>query len=124
MKPLTNAQIDAHELLSKQQRALLKQFRNLSKKQRETFTMLDFARISLRVAGKAYADADGGLETAVADHDLQHAAILYVYELLKAVDEPLIKEWDGFDEMLRSIEVLNNRAPTLVGTEGVDDGEE
>jgi hypothetical protein len=67
--------------------------------------MMDFARIALRATAVDYAGAESYART-VADRALQHAALLFVYEALKACDHDIIKEWPEFDTMLQQLEDL------------------
>lgn len=87
-KKMTNAEINAHPLLTADQRKLCKIFRDKSKERRESFTMLDFAAICLRATARDYAEAletrscgCGDIVTADAEH--RRAAIFYAYEALK-----------------------------------------
>jgi hypothetical protein len=102
-----NAEIDAHELLSQEQRQLCKTLRNDSRSKGYPFAMFDFAKIALRARARDYSEADTGMT----ERDLQRAAILYVYEALKATDLAIIKEWPEFDEMLRNLEYLFGDLP-------------
>lgn len=102
-----NAEIDAHELLSADQRLLCKVMRNESRINGYPFEMFDFAKIALRARARDYVENDSGRQ----ERDLQRAALLYVYEALKATDLAIIKEWPDFDEMLRSLEYLFGDLP-------------
>lgn len=83
LKKMTNAEIDAHPLLTADQRQLCKIFRDKSKERRESFTMLDFAAICLRATGTDYANADDTHSRRAADEAHRRAAIFYAYEALK-----------------------------------------
>lgn len=106
---IRNAEIDAHELLDDGQRIMLKAMRRA----RRSLTMLDFAQVALRATGCNYARADAGLDGSaqVADRAHRRAAVLYVYEALRASDAAIIKEWPEFDEMLRMLVVLVEDLP-------------
>jgi hypothetical protein len=82
---MTNAVIDAHPLLNHEQRAACKALRNLAKKERRPFTMLEFAEMALRATGNAYAAVTDRSEPRAGRCDNAHrrAAILYVYEAIK-----------------------------------------
>jgi hypothetical protein len=109
--PIRNAEIDAHELLDDDQRLMLKVMRTQARRDRAPFTMLDFAQIALRAAGVDFAEADPFLARAIADTQLRKNAVLYVYEVLRATDNALIREWPEFDEMLRCLEMLAGDLP-------------
>ena len=64
--------------------------------------MMDFARIALRATATNYTD-DPNTPT---DRALQHAALLFVYEALKACGHEIITQWPEFDEMLQQLEDL------------------
>lgn len=104
---LTNAEIDAHPLLDRDQRVTCKARRNLAKKEHRPFTMLEFAEVSLRETGNDYAALtdQGGLWAAWSDDALRRAAILYVYEAVKA-GPPIVAETAGERGTLRDIELL------------------
>lgn len=83
---MTNAEIDAHPLLTAEERKLCKIFRDMSKRQRTPFSMLDFAQICLRATGIDYAnvDVDDNIRSRHrADKKHRRAAILYAYEEIK-----------------------------------------
>jgi len=104
-KPLRNAEIDAQPLLDQDHRLMCKAMRNQARKDGAEFTMMDFARICLRATAVDYAGAEG-YERISADRSHQHAALLFVYEALKACDHAIIKEWAEFDTMLQQFEDL------------------
>lgn len=83
---MTNAEIDTHPLLSRDQQKICKALRNLAKKERRPFTMLAFAEDVLRTTANDYADvADvGELWATLRDHADQCAAILCACEAIKA----------------------------------------
>ena len=104
---LTNFEIDAHPLLDQEQREICKNLRNAAKKERRPFTMLDFAEIALRATGNDYAatrDQDG-YQAARHDNAHRQAAILYVYEAVKA-GPPIIAETADERGTLRDLELL------------------
>lgn len=105
IKPLRNAEIDAHPLLDRDQRAMCKLMRNMDGK---TFRMFDFARIALHATASDYANADDDdfAERAKTERALHHAALLFIYEALKACDHDIIKQWPDFDTMLQQLEDL------------------
>lgn len=105
-KPLRNAEIDAQPMLDQDQRLMCRMMRNQARKDGAPFTMMDFARIALRATAVDYAGAESYART-VADRALQHAALLFVYEALKACDHNIIKEWPEFGTMLQQLEDLN-----------------
>jgi hypothetical protein len=85
---VTNAEIDAHPLLTADQRQLCKIFRDKAKDRRASFTMLDFAANCLRATGRDYAEALYAEaldvdEAVAADADHRRAAIFYAYEAIK-----------------------------------------
>ncbi len=113
-KPLRFAEINAHELLDDEQRKMCRIMSDRSHRSGESFTMLDFARISLRATGNTYAELKNDGDTAkqvMADREHQRAAVLFVYEALKACDIAIIKEWPEFDEMLKNLVYLANDLP-------------
>lgn len=99
IKPLRNSEIDAHPLLDHEYRKLVKVFRNKDR----SLTMMDFARIALRATATDYT-SDPCVPT---DRALQYAALLFVYEALKACDHDIITQWPDFDTMLKCLEDLN-----------------
>ncbi len=81
--------------------------RNHARKEGSPFTMMDFARITLRATAVNYADAEDYTDDkALADMALQRGALLFVYEALKACDHSIIKEWPEFNTMLQQLEDL------------------
>lgn len=104
-KPLRNAEIDAHAMLSAEQRQILKAMRN----RRRDITLYDFAQIALQAAATDYTNVDRNSDgnRVTAQRDLQYAALLFVYEALRATDLDIIKQWPEFDEMLRCLETLH-----------------
>lgn len=104
--------IDSHPLLTDSQRTVCAALNRVARSKREEFTMLDFARIALRATGNDYASAIGSddLEVYAADREHKRAAILYVYEALKATEHPLIQDWTGLPDCLK---VLKNLAEEL-----------
>ena len=83
---LTDVEIDGHPLLNEAQMRLCKEFRNIAKRTKQPFTMQQFAAVSLRATGNDYAAVtdEGGHAAAMRDKDHQLAAILFVYESIKA----------------------------------------
>jgi hypothetical protein len=106
-RPLTNAQIDAHLLLDRDQQKTCKILRDLAKKEGSSFTMLEFAEIALRATGNEYARVtdEGGHQAAVCDDAHRRAAILYVYEAIKA-GPPIVSETAVERGTLRDLELL------------------
>lgn len=104
-KPLRNAEIDAHPLLTHEERATLKIMRN----KRRDITMYDFAKIVHQAAATDYANVDRRTDGDrwLVRRALQRAALLYVYEALKACDHDIIKQWAEFDTMLQQLEDLD-----------------
>jgi hypothetical protein len=106
-KPLRNAEIDAHPMLDWDQKLMCRNLRSQAGKESVPFAMVDFARIALRACAVDYAhDGAASYSRDVADRALQHAALLFVYEALKACDHDIIKEWPEFDTMLQQLEDL------------------
>jgi len=114
---LLNTEIESHELLTSEQHLLCKAMRNESRRAGHDFTLYDFAKVALRATARDYVEAsdlsEAAREQARVTHEraLQRAAILFVYEALKACDINLIKQWPEFDEMLRSIVMLAGDLP-------------
>jgi hypothetical protein len=104
---LSDAEIDAHPLLDRYQQRLCKSFRNAAKRDRSGFTMLEFAEVVLRATGNDYAAVTdrGGREAARRDGDHRKAAILYVYEALKAGPN-IVTETIAERGTLRDLELL------------------
>lgn len=75
----------------------------------KTFRMFDFARIALHATASDYANADDDdiSERVKTERTLHHAALLFVYEALKACDHEIIKQWPEFDTMLQQLEDLS-----------------
>lgn len=105
MVALRNAEIDAHPLLDRDQRAMCKVMRNTDGKY---FRMYDFARIALHATASDYANADDDdiPERVRTERALHRNALLFVYEALKTCDHAIIKEWPDFDTMLQQLEDL------------------
>lgn len=105
IKPLRNAEIDAHPLLDRDQRAMLKVMRNATRE----LSMYDFARIALHAAAGDYVNADDDdiAERVKGERALHYAALLFVYEALKACDHDIIKQMDEFPTALQFLEELN-----------------
>lgn len=93
IKPLRNAEIDAHPILDPAQKATLKAMRNATREIR----LYDFARIALQATACDYAHSAAD-DTAQA---LQRAALLFAYEALKACDHDSLKQWPDFDTLLQ-----------------------
>ena len=104
---MTNDEIDAHPLLDQEQRRICKGLRNAAKSEGSSFTMLAFAEISLRATGNDYAAVtdQGGHEAARCDDAHRRAAILYVYEAIKA-GPAIVAETAGERGTLRDLELL------------------
>lgn len=109
MTLLKITEIKKHELLTSDQTVMCRAMRDESRRTGEDFTMHDFAKIALRACARNYADGVGA--PIIADAELRRAAILYVYEALKACDIAIIKQWPEFDEMLRSLTYLSGDMP-------------
>lgn len=106
-KTLSNTEIDQQPLLDQDQRSMCRIMRNHARKEGSPFTMMDFARITLRATAVNYADAEDYTDDkALADMALQRGALLFVYEALKACDHSIIKEWPEFNTMLQQLEDL------------------
>ena len=104
---LTDVEIDGHPLLDQEQRNICKKLRNAARKEQRPFTMIDFAEIALRATGNDYAAAtdQGGSQAARCDIAHRQAALLYVYEAIKAAP-PIIAETAGERGTLRDLELL------------------
>jgi hypothetical protein len=104
---LTDVEIDDHPLLTGPQMKLCKELRNLAKRGKESFTLLDFASIALRATGNDYAEVtgEGGPEAAKRDYEHQRAAILFVYESIKA-GPPIVSETAEQRGTLKDLELL------------------
>jgi hypothetical protein len=112
LRTVTDVEIDAHPLLDREQQKLCKIFRDKAAKDGDEFTMLDFAKLALRAAGKDYATASeyGHTELAVSrlralDVLHRHAALLYTYEALKRGPE-IVTETIEERDTLRDIKLL------------------
>ena len=110
---MTNAEIDAHPLLNHEQRAACKALRNLAKKERRPFTMLEFAEMALRATGNAYAAVTdrSGPRAGRCDNAHRRAATLYVYEAIKA-GPPIVAETAAERGTLRDLELLASHGVT------------
>ncbi len=104
-RPLRNAEIDAHPMLDRDLKLMCRTMRTQSKKYGVSFAMMDFARICLHATAVDYASTDDGKRTAPS-RELQKAAVLFVYEALKACQHEIIKQWPEFDAMLKQLEDL------------------
>lgn len=104
-KTLLNAEIDVHPLLTREQRTMLKAMRSADRQ----ITMYDFACVVLKATACDYSqsDDDDVKERVKTERALKYAAILFVYEALKACDHDIIKQWPEFETMLQQIEDLN-----------------
>jgi hypothetical protein len=104
---MSDAEIDGHPLLDREQQKLCKGLRNLAKRRGESFTMAEFAAVALRATGNDYAAVtdEGGHAAAMRDKDHQLAAILYVYEALKAGPD-IVTETVAERGTLRDLELL------------------
>jgi len=104
---MTDAEIDGHPLLDRDQQKLCKSLRNVAKRDQQSFTMLEFAEVVLRATGNDYAAVTdrGGHEAAMRDDDHRKAAILYVYEALKAGPD-IVAETVAARGTLRDLELL------------------
>lgn len=113
---ITNAEIREHDLLDDEQRKIARALRGAASRRGEAFTMLGFAELALRATAVDYGavtDEDDAIaQRVIADARLRDAAVLYVYEALRATDNALIREWPEFDEMLRMIVSLAGDLPT------------
>lgn len=104
---VTDVEIDAHPLLSEDQRQVCKDLRDLAEREHRSFTMLEFAEVALRATGNDYAAVTdrGGPEAARHDQAHRRAAILYVYEAVKA-GPPIVAETAADRGTLRDLELL------------------
>jgi hypothetical protein len=111
---IRNAEIDQHPLLDRTQKMLAKAFRNQARSERTSLSMLGIADIALRAAANDYSasDDDDDPELVMRIAALRRQAVLYVYEALRATDLDIIRQWDGFDEMLSSLAMLHQFMPT------------
>ena len=104
---VTDVEIDAHPLLTREHQTLCKSLRTLAKRNGDPFTMLQFAEITLRATGNNYAAVtdEGGHEAAMRDNEHRLAAILYVYEAIKA-GPPIVSETAEQRGTLKDLELL------------------
>jgi hypothetical protein len=102
---MTNAEIDGHPLLDRDQQKVCKSLNNLAKRENRPFTMLEFAEIALRATGNDYAATSSEDDAAACDLAHRRAAILYVYEAIKA-GPPIISETIVERGTLRDLELL------------------
>jgi len=104
---MTDNQINGHPLLDRAQMKICKSLRDLAKRRGESFTMAEFAAVALRAAGNDYAAVTdrGGHEAAMRDKEHQLAAILYVYEAIKA-GPAIVAETADARGTLRDLEML------------------
>jgi len=107
LRTVTNVEIDAHPLLTRDQKKLCKIFRDEAAKAGDEFTMLAFAEVTLRASGNDYAAVtnEGGLQAAVNDAAHRRAALLYAYEALKR-GPAIVTETIEKRGTLRDIELL------------------
>ena len=98
-------EIDAHPLLDVTQRKLCKVLRKAALRDQTPFTMLAFAEIALRATGNDYAAYQSGREAAKCDQLHRRAAILYVYEAVKA-GPPIVAETAEARGTLKDLELL------------------
>ena len=100
-------EIDTHPLLDRAQRKLCLVLRKEALREQVPFTMLTFAEIALRATGNDYAAVtdEEGPEAAKCDQLHRRAAILYVYEAMKA-GPPIIAETAEERGMLKDLELL------------------
>ena len=104
---MTDVEIDAHPLLDHDQQKICKGLRNMAERNGEPFTMLQFAEIALRASGNTYAAVtdQGGHEAACRDSEHRQAAILYVYEAIKA-GPAIVSETANDRGTLKDLELL------------------
>ena len=104
-------EIDMHPLLDDTQRKLCKLLRKAALRDQVPFTMLVFAEIALRATGNDYAAVshEGGHQAAKYDQRHRRAAILYVYEAVKA-GPPIIAETAEERGTLKDLELLVSHA--------------
>ena len=104
---VTDVEIDAHPLLDREQQKLCKSLRTIAKRNGDPFTMLQFAEIALRASGNNYAAVtdQGGHEAARRDSEHCQAAILYVYEAIKA-GPAIVSETAEHRGTLKDLELL------------------
>lgn len=108
-------EIKEHPLLDDDQRKVARALSKLSKREGKEFPALAFAEIALRAEAQNYAatSEDKISEVAFADLKLRRAALLYVYEALRATDLDIVREWSELDEALRSLEYLHGDLPEV-----------
>jgi hypothetical protein len=103
--------IDDQLMLDAEQRRLCAE---LNRAAGNSLTMLEFATIALRAAGNNYAAVTDGPDShARVAADLAHrrAAVLYVYEALKASEIEWIREWADLEAALDTLELLHFELP-------------
>ena len=107
LRTVSEPEIDDHPLLDDEQRKICKALRRAALREERAFTMLDFAEVALRATGNDYAAVtdQGGHLAARRDRLHRLAAVLYVYEAVKA--GPTIVA-DGAEERgtLKDLEIL------------------
>lgn len=106
-------EIRSHEMLDDEQRLIATALVKIAKRDKSDFTWLAFAEVALRASAKTYAAAAelGEAPPVQEDRELRRAAVLYVFEALRACDLAIIKEWPEFDEMLKNLEYLMGDLP-------------
>jgi hypothetical protein len=103
-------EIRAHELLDSTQRDVCWAMAKHSREAKHAFDWLKYAEINLKGTATNYVENTNDMAT-LNERDLKRAAVLYVYEALRACDIPIIKEWPEFDEMLKNLGYLMGDLP-------------
>ncbi len=101
------ADIRNHPLLTPDQAEMCEAMAKIAKKTKVKFELLNFAEIALRATGNDYADLRDSEDVGEqVDADLKHkrAAILYVYEAVRALG-------CATPEFLKTLEVLSQEVP-------------
>lgn len=103
-------EISVHELLNDRQRNVCKAMVKHAREEKQDFDWLKYAEINLKGTATNYVEGSR-VKGTLAERDLKRAAVLYVYEALRACDVALIKEWPEFDEMLKNLGYLMGDLP-------------
>lgn len=113
-------EIREHELLDSEQRKVCEALVKHAKGGKSPFGWLQFAEVVLKGTARNYVEhldsdeeetSSGRRTQARIDLELRRAAVLYVYEALRACDLGIIKEWPEFDEMLKNLVYLAGDLP-------------
>jgi hypothetical protein len=113
-KPKPFLDSDGDSLLSPDERRMYNAMKKHSNAVDHVLADHLYADIYLRGAARNYAEyADDPRHDVRYMMELRRAAVLYVREALLATDNDLIKAWEeGFDEMIRSLDMLRKDMPT------------